>query len=65
MLFIKQWLKIKQQKKIYINASKVSQFTNFNRFTKENENIEILYDTIYGYVNFFILHSKDQFQNYK
>ncbi len=43
----------KTTKKIYINASKVSHFTNFNRFTKENENIEILsMNTIYGYVNF-------------
>ncbi len=52
----------KTTKKIYINASKVSHFTNFNRFTKENENIEIYMNTIYGYVNFFILHIKIQFQ---
>lgn len=31
-------------KEIYINASKVSHFTNFNRYTKENEDIEILYE---------------------
>ncbi len=52
----------KTTKKIYINASKVSHFTNFNRFTKENENIEILYEHNLWLRNFFILHIKIQFQ---
>ncbi len=52
----------KTTKKIYINASKVSHFTNFNRFTKENENIEILYEHNYGYVNLFHFTYKIQFQ---
>ncbi len=33
-------------------------FTNFNRFTKENENIEILYEHNLWLRKFFILHIK-------
>lgn len=36
--------KIEESREIYINASKVSHFTQFNRFTKEDEDIEILYE---------------------
>ncbi len=49
----KQWLKIKPTKKFIFNASKVSHFTNFNRFTKENEILKFYMNTIYGYRNFF------------
>ncbi len=62
MLFIKQRAENKTTKKIYINASKVSHFTNFNRFTKENEFENFYEPHIYGYVNFFILHIKIHFR---
>lgn len=49
----------KTTKEIYINASKVSHFTNFNRFTKENENIEILYEHNLWLRKFFHFTYKD------
>ncbi len=49
----------KTTKKIYINASKVSHFTNFIDSQKKMKILKFYMNTIYGYVNFFILHIKD------
>ncbi len=49
----------KTTKKIYINASKVSHFTNFNRFTKKMKILKFYMNTIYGYRKFFHFTYKD------